>query len=72
MIVEESAGLTQKELKERLVEVAEITLGPIRREYEHLIQDYTFLENVLEQGSEKAREIAQKNIKEIKLLLGFL
>uniref|UniRef100_A0A914C264 Tryptophanyl-tRNA synthetase n=1 Tax=Acrobeloides nanus TaxID=290746 RepID=A0A914C264_9BILA len=71
-IVEESIGLNQAQFKQKVIEVAEETLRPIRTEYERLIQDRTHLEDVLRQGSFQAREIAQKNIREIKQIIGFL
>ena len=43
----------------------------ISKKAKELINETDYLENVLEEGATRANEIAEKNIKEIKKIMGF-
>ncbi len=58
-------------LKKELAEVAVAALAPISRKMNELQRDPGYLESVLRDGAEKAAAIAEKNMKEIKKLVGF-
>ena len=45
---------------------------PIGKKITQFLDDKNFLEKVINEGSEKANKIAQKNLKEIKNTVGFL
>lgn len=58
------------EFKTLLGDTAVDTLSPIRSEMEKLLKDASYLDEILQQGAEKAREIAQANIKNVKDQIG--
>ena len=37
----------------------------------HLLDDTKYLDSIIKDGSERAQEIAEKNIKELKKIIGF-
>ena len=57
----------KKELSELLVEM----ICPVGKEIKKLIEDKSFLEKILNEGMEKAGVIAERNLKEIKNVVGF-
>lgn len=54
-----------------LADLAVEKLAPINAEYKKLLEDQTYLAQVLLDGKMAAKEIASKNIKEIKNIIGF-
>ena len=46
-------------------------IAPISLEINKLIKDQKFLDEVLKEGANKAEEIAQRKLKNIKKILGF-
>lgn len=62
-----SFSVLKQELTDRVISV----MSPIRERMIELLKDPTFLDKVLEKGAEKANEIASKNLREIKNLVGF-
>lgn len=60
-------GVLKSELGELLVE----KIVPIGNEINKLKQDELYLISILEEGKEKAKVIAEKNLKEIKNIMGF-
>ncbi len=64
-------GKRSSDLKGALAELAVEKLSPITSEFNKLKQDKSHLINILRDGSEKAGEIAEKNLKEIKETVGF-
>lgn len=60
-------GVLKSELGELLVE----KIIPIGNEINKLKQDELYLTSILEDGKEKAKVIAEKNLKEIKNIMGF-
>lgn len=64
------AGLNHGQLKQHATDVLVAELAPKRREYERLMQNRHYLDEVTDHGAERAREIANRNLKEIKRLVG--
>ena len=56
--------------KEKIAQIVIDHLTPIRKEMLRLQADPEHLKSVIEKGNEKAREIAQQNMKEIKEAVG--
>lgn len=57
----------KQKLAEQLIEV----MDPIRKKMLSLLEDPNYLDGLLKKGSEKARNIAAQNLKEIQKLVGF-
>lgn len=57
--------------KPKLAEILISTLSPIRDELERLVEDRTYMDQLLAMGSEKANELAERHMKEIRALTGF-
>jgi tryptophanyl-tRNA synthetase len=68
---EEFAGKRTSDFKKALADIAVEKLSPITAEFNKLKQDKEFLKSILRDGAEKANEIAEKNLKEIKEVVGF-
>jgi len=64
-------GKRSSDLKKELAELAVAKLAPITTEFNKLKADKAHLKTILYSGSEKANEIAEKNLKEIKETVGF-
>jgi tryptophanyl-tRNA synthetase len=45
---------------------------PIGKEIKKLLEDKSYLEKVLNEGTEKARDIAVYNLKEVRNVVGFI
>mgnify|MGYP006139808403 FL=1 len=58
----------KKKLSEALIEV----ICPIGKKIKSLLEDKRYLEKILKEGTEKARDIAVYNLKEIRNVIGFL
>jgi tryptophanyl-tRNA synthetase len=69
--ISEFSGKQFSELKEKLSEVLTEKIEPISKEIKKLLDDETYLDKILIDGSDKAANIASKKIKEIKELVGF-
>ena len=65
------SGKTFSEFKNDLAEILSDEFSIISKKAKELINDTDYLENVLEEGAIRANEIAEKNIKEIKKIMGF-
>ncbi len=57
--------------KENLTELVANKISKISQEMEKLLDDVEYLDSILMEGSERANDIANKNIKDIKKLIGF-
>ena len=57
-------------LKDELAELLISELAPIREEINRLQTDRGYVMDILRDGSERAREIAEPNLAEIKVLMG--
>lgn len=55
-----------KELKDYVTEALIEGLRPCRQRYQELVEDQAYLEKILHSGNQRAREIAMKNMAEIK------
>ena len=64
-------GKNFSEFKEKLSRVLVEKIEPISKEIKKLLNDSSYLDNILLDGSNKAEKIASKKIKEIKKLVGF-
>jgi tryptophanyl-tRNA synthetase len=64
-------GKRSSDLKKELAELAVEKLAPITVEFNKIKEDRTYLKNILDDGAARANAIAEKNIREIKDLIGF-
>ena len=69
--VESFIGKNFSEFKEKLSEVLVDKIEPISLEIKKLLNDQTYLNNILQVGAEKADSIASKKIQNIKEIVGF-
>jgi len=69
--VEDFVGKNFSEFKEKLSDVLVDKIGPISLEIKKLLHDQTYLNNILEEGAQRANSIASKKIKSIKEIVGF-
>ena len=69
--VESFNGKNFSEFKEKLSEVLVDKIEPISIEIKKLLNDQTYLNNILQVGAEKANSIASKKIQNIKEIVGF-
>ena len=69
--ISEFNGKQFSELKGKLSEVLIEKIEPISKEIKKLLDDETYLDQILIEGSDKAANIASKKIKEIKEIVGF-
>lgn len=60
------------DLKKAVVEVVNDGLAPIQAEYHKLMNDAGYLDAALETGAQKAREIAESTMKDVRRVMGFL
>ena len=67
----EFSGKNFSEFKEKLSEALTEKIEPISKEIKKLLDDETYLDQILIEGSDKAANIASKKIKEIKEIVGF-
>ncbi len=59
------------QFKNELAEVAAAKLAPITSEFKKLKEDKAYLSKLLKSGAKKAGEIAEKNLNEVKKVVGF-
>ena len=69
--VESFIGKNFSEFKEKLSEVLVDKIEPISLEIKKLLNDQTYLNNILQGGAERANSIASKKIQNIKEIVGF-
>jgi tryptophanyl-tRNA synthetase len=69
--VESFIGKNFSEFKEKLSEVLVDKIEPISLEIKKLLNDQAYLNNILQEGAEKANLIASKKIQNIKEIVGF-
>ena len=63
-------GKLTVDLKDELAEVLINELAPIRQEINHLQSNRDYVLQVLREGADRARELAQPNLTEVKKTLG--
>ena len=69
-IVDESTFLDKVEYKMKVAEVVNEAIQPISKGITRLLADRDYLQNVLKLGAEKASEIADKTMTEVKQKVG--
>ena len=69
--IEILSGKNFSEFKESLSQVLVDKIEPITKEIKKLLNDRSYIEQILDEGSKKANEIASKKIKEIHKIVGF-
>ena len=67
----EFGGKNFSDLKKKLAEILSSKISPISDEIKKLINDQNYLDKILEEGANKAEEIAGKKIIEMKKIIGF-
>ncbi|HNX37950.1 MAG TPA: tryptophan--tRNA ligase [Candidatus Cloacimonadota bacterium] len=65
-----AGGLGWGHAKQELFEVMNATLTPLRETYDRLIRDPGYIQTVLQEGSDKAREIASAKIRQLRGIVG--
>jgi tryptophanyl-tRNA synthetase len=69
--VDSFAGKNFSEFKEKLSEVLVDKIEPISTEIKKLLNDQSYLDNILLNGADRANVIAAEKIKKIKEIVGF-
>lgn len=69
-VVNEVSNLNKVEFKDAVAELVNEKIAPIRGEYFKITADPAYIDNVLDSGAVRAREIAQPVYQEVKYLLG--
>jgi len=64
------AGMSYGALKEGVAEAVVAALEPIRQRYEELCDNPAFLDSIINEGAERANEVANKTIGQVKTRLG--
>ena len=70
--LEEFSGRDFSYFKKKLSDVLIEIVCPIGKKINNLMQDKTYLEKVLQKGTEKAEIIAEENLKKIREIVGLL
>jgi tryptophanyl-tRNA synthetase len=68
----ELKGKEYSYLKNKLSDALVEVICPVGKKIRELLSDKSYLEKVLKEGTEKARNLAEHNLKEIRNLVGFL
>ena len=68
----EVKGKDYSYLKNKLSEVLVEVICPVGKKIKKLLEDKSYLEKVLKEGTEKAKDLAEHNLKEIRNVVGFL
>ncbi len=63
-------GISWADAKRELFEVMNKTLAPMRDKYNYYMEHFDEVEKILEEGSKKARKIAQETLKRARLAMG--
>jgi len=71
-ILNEVKGKDYSYLKKKLTEILVEVISPVGKKIKKLLEDKSYLEKVLKEGTEKARNLAENNLKEIRNVVGFL
>ena len=70
--LKELKGKEYSYLKNKLTEILIEVICPVGKKIIEFSDDKTYLEKVLKEGTEKARNLAEYNLKEIRNAVGFL
>ena len=68
----EAGGMGWGEAKMLLYEKIEETISPKRKKFNYLIKNKKIIEDILDEGSSKARYVAKNNLSEIKKKMGLI
>jgi tryptophanyl-tRNA synthetase len=71
-VLKEFSGKGFSYFKPKLIDLAVETLNPISLEMRNLLKDKNQIDKILKNGAQKAREIAEPVLKDIKNLVGFV
>ena len=71
-VLKEFSGKGFSYFKPKLIDLAVETLNPISLEMRNLLKDTNQIDKILKNGAQKAREIAEPILKDIKNLVGFV
>jgi len=71
-VLNEVKGKDYSYLKNKLSEVLVEVICPIGKKIKDLLEDKSYLEKVLKEGTEKARDLAVHNMKEVRNVVGFI
>ena len=71
-ILKEFSGKGFSYFKPKLIELTIDKIGPISKEMRYLLKDTKEIDKVLKAGADKAREIAEPVLKDVKSLVGFV
>ena len=71
-VLNEVKGKDYSYLKNKLSEVLIEVICPIGKKIKNLLEDKIYLEKVLNNGTEKARNLAEHNLKEVRNVIGFI
>ena len=71
-VLNEVKGKDYSYLKNKLSEALVEVICPIGKKIKDLLEDKSYLEKVLKEGTEKARDLAVHNLKEVRNVVGFI
>ena len=71
-VLKEFGGAQFSRFKEALTELSVEKLGPIGAEMKRIMQDASYIDGVLKDGSARARAIASETMKSVKDIVGFV
>ena len=71
-VLKEFGGAQFSTFKNALVDLSVMKLGPIGSEMKRLVQDPAYIDSVLNDGSDRARVIADKTMNSVKDIVGFV
>ena len=71
-VLKEFSGKGFSYFKPKLIDLAVETLNPISLEMRNLLKDTNQIDKILKNGAQKAREVAEPVLKDIKNLVGFV
>ncbi|MEJ2124854.1 MAG: tryptophan--tRNA ligase, partial [Alphaproteobacteria bacterium] len=71
-VLTEYGGAQFSKFKTALVDLAVEKLGPLGAEMKRLTEDRTYIDGVLKKGAERARAIAEPNMRKVREIVGFL
>jgi len=71
-VLNEVKGKDYSYLKKKLTEILVEIICPVGKKINNLLEDKSYLEKVLKEGTERARNLAECNLKEIRNIVGFL
>ena len=69
--INQFSGKNFSEFKDKLANLVVDKISPISYEINKLLKDNKFIDDILNEGAQKANEIASKKIKNIKKIIGF-